>query len=138
MRYGYRFLDHTADAGIEVASPSLEGVYEVAGRALFELMAKPLGEATELRTVTSEGEEPETLLVNFLNDLLLIFEVEGLLFRELKVRSAGEGRLLAEGRCERLDEDRHTVETVVKAATLHNVRVEKEDDVWRARVYLDL
>lgn len=138
MQHGYRFLEHTADVGIEIRSPSLEGVYEIAGGALFDLIAKPQGGERAPRTVTSKGGEPEVLLANFLNDLLLLFEVEGLLFRELRARKMEEGRLVVDALCERLDPQRHKIETVVKAATLHDVLVEKEGDGWRARVFLDL
>lgn len=138
MQGEYRFIEHTADVGIEVYSPTLEGVFETAGAALFDLIAPGAAAPAGGRTVEAEGEEPEVLLVNLLNDLLLLFETEGLLFRSLKTRSLEGGRLVLDARCERLDPDGEGVETVVKAATFHDVILEEQARRWHALVYLDL
>lgn len=138
MQCGYRFLEHTADIGIEVYSARLEGLFEIAGQALFTLIAPRPRRAKIERVVTSEGDEPELLLVNFLNDLLLLFEVEKLLFRKFETRTLEAGCLVVHALCERMDPDGREVETVVKAATHHNVKVRREGSLWRAEVYLDL
>ncbi len=138
MKNGYRFIEHTADVGIAVASPTLEGLYELAGRALFDLIAPKTSRAMVPFVVETEGTEPESLLVNFLNDLILHFEVERLLFRRLKTRSLEGGRLVVDAVCEPMDRSGSSVDTVVKAATHHNLSVRREGDVWRAEVYLDL
>jgi SHS2 domain-containing protein len=138
MEPGYRFLEHTADTGIEVISPTLEGIYEIAGEALFTLIASPTQANLVPFRVESNGEEPEILLVNFLNDLLLHFEVDRLLFRKIKVHSLGNGQLVADASCEPLHPESHRVDTVVKAATYHSVSVERKGGKWHAVVYLDL
>jgi SHS2 domain-containing protein len=138
MQKGYRFIEHTADVGIEISSPTLEGVYERAGRALFELIAPHSAGPDVAFVVESEGADAESLLVNFLNDLLLHFEVEGLLFRRLSARSLEGGRLVMDARCERMDPGGEGVETVVKAATYHDLVVRREGDRWHAVVYLDI
>jgi len=46
--------------------------------------------------------------------------------------------LNAKGTGEPLDATRHHQRADVKAVTLHDFSVEKEDDGWRARVLLDI
>ena len=136
MHFGYTFLDHTADVGIEIRSPTLEGVYEYATEALFALICPVAVELSIARTVETQGDGAQALLVNLLNDLLLHFELDGLLFRKLRVRSISAGSLVADALCEEVDADR--VDTVVKAVTWHDVEVEERSDHWHAVVYLDL
>jgi SHS2 domain-containing protein len=136
MQFGYTFLDHTADVGIEIRSPTLEGVYEYGAEALFALICPVAVELSVARTVETQGESPEALLVNLLNDLLLHFEMDRLLFRKIRVRSISEGCLVADALCEEMDENR--VDTVVKAVTWHDLQLTEEFDHWRAVVYLDL
>jgi SHS2 domain-containing protein len=138
MRNGYRFIEHTADVGIEIFSTTLESVFEQAGQALFELIAPGPAEAVTPFAMETEGEDPESLVVNFLNDLLLHFEVEGLLFRQIKTRRLEAGRLIVDAMCEPLDPGGEGVDTVVKAATHHNLAVRQVKGRWHAVVYLDL
>lgn len=138
MRNGYRFIEHTADVGIEIFSPTLPALFEQGGQALFELIAPGSSMAVTPFVIESDGEDPESLLVNFLNDLLLHFEVEGLLFRRLKTRSLEKGCLVMDALCEPVDPGGAGVETVVKAATHHDIAVKREHDYWHAVVFLDL
>lgn len=134
----YRFIEHTADLGLEVESSTLAGVYETAGRALFDLVAPGAGSAEIPFSVESEGGDRVELLVNFLNDLLFHFEVEGLLFRTFETQRLGGARLVMEARAEPLEGREDRVHTVVKAATHHRAEVERKGKGWRAVVFFDL
>ena len=67
-----------------------------------------------------------------------VLETEEVLFRVINTREYANGRLIVDALCEPLDPDGQQVETVVKAATYHDVLVEDQGDGWRAVVYLDL
>lgn len=138
MDASYRFLKHTADAGVEVVSPTLKGLYEIAGQALFLLIAPESSTPQKLRRIESAGDDPEALLVNFLNDLLLVFELERLLFRKIEIRDLTPDSLCAETVCEELDARGEKVDTVVKAVTWHDLKISQEKGCWRGVFYLDL
>lgn len=138
MKREYRFLEHTADLGIEVTSPTLEGVYELAGQALFDLILPEKSKADQRFQVETEGDDAEALLVNFLNDLLVEFEIKGLLFRTIEVRELDATRLVAEALCEKPDLEKSPPDTVVKAVTWHGLEIEQKGDHWKGVVYLDL
>lgn len=161
----YRLINHTADLGIEVYGKELQELFSNAGFALFDIMTdiSRVKETTE-RVITVEGNDLEQLMVNWLNDLLYLFDVEGLLFKRFEVQEVGnrsqesgvkesasqrletqdsrpaDSRLnlkaLIAGEC--YDPNRHIIETAVKAATYHQIQVVKENSKWRAMIIIDL
>ena len=141
----FRVLEHTADIGFEAFGGSPEEVFANAARALEDLMV-PLEaiEPRESATILAEGRDRESLLVNWLNELLYRFDTEGRLFREFKVTALGERpdcggcslEVLARG--ETFDPLRHPLKVQVKAITYHQILFEKTLEGWHARVYVDI
>ncbi|MBI4297190.1 MAG: archease, partial [Chloroflexi bacterium] len=79
----------------------------------------------------------EGLLVDWLNELLYVFDVEHLLLVRFEVDKLDDNSL--EARCygEKVDLGRHRIKAGVKAATYHMVSVEEREGV-RVRVILDI
>ncbi|MFH1998393.1 MAG: archease [Planctomycetota bacterium] len=138
MQGNYTILEHTADLGIEITSPTLDGLYEIAGQALFDLITPKRSVPRIRHWIKTVGEDRETLLANFMNDMLFQFDLHGMLFRIVKVWSLTSRSLTAETWCEKLDPETDPVERVVKAVTLHNLKVEENAAQWRGVVFLDL
>ncbi|PLX83506.1 MAG: protein archease [Desulfuromonas sp.] len=135
----YRLLEHTADMGIEASAATLEELFVEAARGLTEILfgvieASPFVE----ETVTIGGADREELLVNWLNEILFLFEIRSLVPLDFQVSEVGKDFLKGVVRGTPFDPKEHLVQREVKAATYHQVKVEKRDDLWRARVYLDL
>lgn len=135
----FELLDHTADTGIIVHADSVQSLFETAGEALFHII-------TDLKKVTPRIErrievkpQPlERLMVDWLSDLLYLYDVEHLLFKEFKVESLDEDGLRAKVKGEVYQEGVHIIKTGVKAVTYHQIEVCKENQGWRARVIFDL
>lgn len=131
---GFREVDHTADWALEVWAPTLEGLLEQAARGMYALSRARLAPSPRVRrTFTLPYEDPETLLVDFLNHLLYLGEVEGLGFDTFHLRLEGE-TLHADLEGAPLE----TVDKVIKAATFHNLKVVHEDGRWRTAVVFDV
>jgi SHS2 domain-containing protein len=134
-----RFLDHTADVGIEVTGPSLESVIAGAAMAMTRLMlgdAVPPGE--EERTLEVTGDEPALLLRNVLRELLFLYSAEGFALGGLDLElEDGESGLKARCRAHG-GTPSDPPKTEFKGVTLHGLRAEREDGGWRARVILDV
>ncbi len=131
---GFREIDHTADWALEVWAPTLEGLLEQAARGMYALARTQLApEPRVTRTFTLPFEDPETLLVDFLNELLFLEEVEGLGFDTFHLRLE-DGRLHA--RLEGAPIER--MEKLIKAATFHNLQVQSSPEGWRAQVVFDV
>ncbi len=135
----FELLDHTADIGIIVHAESLQSLFETAGEALFHIITdlKKVRPNIE-RDIEVKAKPLERLMVDWLSDLLYLYDVENLLFKEFKVEIICEGSLKAKVRGEIYQEGVHIIKTGVKAVTYHQIEVCKENSGWRAKVILDL
>jgi len=136
---GHRLLEHTADMGIEASGASLEELFAEAAYGLMEIIAGTQQALNrEERRVTVEGGEAEELLVNWLNEILYLFEIKRFFPVDFEVEEVAWDRLHARVRGEPFDPERHPVEREVKAVTYHQLEVKKIDGFWQARIYVDL
>jgi len=139
MSVGYELVDHTADIGVRVWGPTVEEVFEQAALATFSLVCDPL-DIGELETVevTLEAESMDLLLAAWINELLYVFEARGLVLSQFDLLELGEHSLRARVSGEPLDTSRHIVCGGVKAATLHELSLQRRDDGWEGFVLLDV
>lgn len=135
----FEYFEHTADVGIAAFGSDLKDVFAAAALGLFSLMAD-LGDLRdqECIEVAVEAEDVESLLVAWLNELLFIFDVEHLLLRSFEISVIDDTNLQAHCWGERFDPQRHRLKLGVKAATYHQVRVERIGDGYRAQVVVDV
>ena len=135
----HRLLEHTADMGIEASGETLEELFAQAAYGLLEIIAgTPQALCREEKTVTLTAADTEELLVNWLNEILYLFEIQGFFPCDFEIEEVRGYRLQARVRGEPFDPRRHPVEREVKAVTYHQLRVEKTDELWQARIYVDL
>jgi SHS2 domain-containing protein len=135
----YRFFDHTADLGIEVSGQTPEALFEHAALALFELMVDAAGiQATQCRNMVIEGADRTDLFVNFLREILYLFNGEKCVLTACRVSSIDEGRLTAEIRFGRYDARKHRVKTEIKAVTYHQASLVQTAKGWQGRVVFDV
>jgi SHS2 domain-containing protein len=80
------------------------------------------------------------LLVDWLEELLYRFEINGLLADDCDVAivPGDPVRLNAHVRCERRDETRHPIKVLVKAVTFHGLHVTQTRDGYEATVVFDI
>lgn len=138
MKRGYETFDHTADIGLYAYGKSLEELFAHAGQGFTQIVTeidaiRPLLK----RSISLKSETSEGLLQCFLSELIFLLDTESLLFSRFAVAlSPGEARIEAEG--EPFDASRHPFKTEVKAVTLHQLKIEKEGESYRATVVFDL
>ena len=137
-RGSFQFIDHTADVGILVTAPTLEGLFETSASALAELIASvdSLRFRVERRFHLQE-DEIETLLVSWLQELLYVLDTEGLIFGRFQV-NLNDCLLEAAAWGELLDQNIHAAKTEIKAVTYHQLEVVKANRGWQARVIFDI
>jgi SHS2 domain-containing protein len=141
----FRFLEHTADTALELTASSDAELIAEAARGLaavyVDAAAGAAVESRMRRELSLEAEDGESLLVDFLNELIFLFDAEGFLCAGVEVRSVDLGppaRLDAILTGETFDPARHVSLTEVKAATFHGVEIERRDGQLRTVVVLDL
>jgi SHS2 domain-containing protein len=135
----YEFIEHTADLSFRVYGRTLEELFAHAGEAFFEaLIDLEVVEERVEKTIETEAEALDDLMVNWLGELLYLHDTEGFLFKRFEVESISGNRLKARAAGEVLDLSRHEIKTGVKAVTYHQLYVEKREAGWEAQVILDL
>ena len=135
----FELVDHTGDIGVRVFGETLSQLFEQAAQALTFILTDPETIAPkQTRKLVLEARTDEELLITWLNELVYLFDTEGLLFKTYDVLSIQNHRLNAHAQGEVYDEDRHPIKTPVKAATYHQLKIENRKGVWTAQVIFDL
>jgi SHS2 domain-containing protein len=132
----YEELAHTAEIGLHVKAPTLPALFACAARALFALVGSmPTGEALQSFEVTIESVDVESLLVDWLSELVYLYETSGLVCDTACVLAWSPQRLHArvEGRRATQAPRLH-----VKAVTYHGLSVRESPTGWEATLYLDI
>lgn len=136
----YETFDHGADVGIRGIGPTPEAAFEAAARALFSLMVDvERVEPREAMSIQVEAPDRELLLVEWLNHLLSLAHLKGVVFSRFQVGMNAEGTTLrAQAWGEPLDARRHLIHTEAKAATYTALRVESVQGQWIAQCVVDV
>jgi len=139
----WEHYEHTADIGIRGYGSTLEEAFEAVALALFDVMVDVRKvEPKECREVEVEGEDLMALLYNFLEELLILHDMEGLVFGDVKVEieKGGEGYKLKAKACgEPLDYGKHEPKEEVKAITYHEMEIKQlPDGRWMAQLVPDI
>ncbi|MEM5836564.1 MAG: archease [Candidatus Aenigmatarchaeota archaeon] len=136
----FKFIDiTTADVAFEAYGKDLNELFANSALAMFEVMinTKQIERKVE-RKVEVEGSDLESLMFNWLNELLIFVDSENLAFSEFEVEVDEENfKLKAICRGEVMDRNRHETRTHVKACTYHKMEI-KKNKIWKARVILDI
>ncbi|MBS3908420.1 MAG: archease [Actinobacteria bacterium] len=135
----FEVLEHTADVGLKAHGHTLKEAFENAATGMFSLITdleniKP----SMSREISVEAEDRESMLVEWLNELLYRFEVEYTVFKRFEIVEWDEEhhmRAVAYG--EPLDLGRHQIGTQIKACTYHMLKIEHNED-WSAQVIFDV
>jgi SHS2 domain-containing protein len=136
---GFEVLEHPADIGFRAFGPTLPGLYRAAAIAMLSIAGDPeAAEPREERRLTIESGDRESLMVDWLNEVLYWFDGGLFAFRDFHVDSLSDGRIEAVGVGEPRDPERHRTRLIVKAVTYHQLRIEPRDGGWIAEVYLDI
>ncbi len=85
MKTGYRIIDHTADVGLEVHGRNRDELFRQGAAGLIDLLVdrdELTADATRLLRV--EGADPTDLWINYLREILYLFNGDGFLVREVE------------------------------------------------------
>ena len=126
MEKEFEILDHTADAGIIAYGASMNQAFANAAKGLFSLITE-LDSIEELFQLDIELVAPdrESLLVEWLNELIYLFDAENVVFKRFDITELNDTQLKARSYGEKVDSSKHKLKMGVKAATYHMLKVDK-------------
>lgn len=135
---GYETLEHTADLGLRVWAPDLEGLFAEGARGLVSVMGEAEGPSVHQERIALEAPDLEALYVDWLSEVLFLFEARGVVPRTVEARIS-ERPWRVDGIVEGPDAASFREEgPAVKAVTYHGLSVRRTSAGWEARVYLDV
>ena len=135
----YRIFDHTADLGVEIYGINERELFCNAAFAIFDIMTDVnLVRAKEEKPFFVEGGDLEELLVNFLREILYMYNGEGLLLKEFMISGMNNFHIKGTARGEPFARERHHINIEIKAVTYHQVEIYTTARGWTARVVCDV
>lgn len=140
------FFPHPADIEFEVYGETLEEVFINAAKVVFDTIT-PIKNVKPLisRKIEVKSEDLESLLYDFLENILILHDSENLVFsdieiKELKVENEFFVKAILKG--EEYNPEKHESGTVIKAVTYHEMKIGKKvingKEMWFAHVVLDI
>ena len=139
----YEYLDHTADIKFQAYGKTKEEVFENAALAMFNVIIdteKVSGNTS--REIFLKSPDLESLLVDWLSELLYLFEVDEIVFREFRVEKIKEEKdeysITAQALGKKYDLESLPFETEIKAVTYNQLEIMKTADGWKAQIVVDI
>ena len=129
-----------ADVAFEAESSTVDGLFETCASAITDIMVDPRTLRSEVsREFSFRSPDLDRLLYDFLTELIVVKDVDSLLFRKFEVRVSKDGTSLsAVAKGEPIDRERHRLRNDVKAVTMHLFGVKHEGGRWKTTVVLDI
>jgi SHS2 domain-containing protein len=143
-KVGYRFLDHTADVAVEIRGRNLEEAFEQTAYSLMETITpslKLISPEIE-REIITEAEDKGALLFDFLTEFLYLFDVDDLVFNNIKVQPIRKEQdkyfLKAIVKGEKFDKNKHEPGSEVKAITYSFMNIEEKKNRVKINIVFDI
>ena len=138
-RAGWEHFETEADVGVRAWGTTRAEAFAQAALGVFALIVSPDEvEAREHREVRAQGDSPEWLLANWINECLYVHEIEGFVVHRVEVGACTTALVHATLHGEEMDASRHRFGTIVKAATMHRLVVAEREGRHEVRVIVDV
>jgi len=139
---GFEFLEHTADAYVAAYGRDLAEAFENAAYAMFEVMTDARKVIPSIEDcVEVEAPDDCALFYNWLEALLVKFDVDGMMFSKFKVnvdKTTKSLSLTARIWGEKFDPTRHVQKVGVKAVTYHRMEIVRKPEHVTLKFILDI
>lgn len=131
---GFEELEHTADWAMRVWAPEPAALFTECVRGMYALSGIEIGAGQRVqRQIALNAEDRETLLVDFLSEILFLAEDEGLAFDELEVQISEQG-LTANVQGAAVA----AIRKEIKAVTYHGMAIEQDGAEYSVQVVFDV
>lgn len=133
----FEIIDHTADIGVIAYGKTLGKLFENAAFGMFSLIT-PIEKVKEktVISIAADAADHEELLINFLNELQYYYSVKKMFFKRFEVLTLTKTHLDANISGEKISG--HEIAHDIKAATYHNLKIEKTADGFQTQIIFDV
>ncbi len=138
MDKNYELIEHTADVGIRVKADDLKGLFKNTALAMFDIVAEKHSVTPDTKELKIEQNAVslDELFINWLNELLSLSSAKELIFSDFKISEIDEKHLKSVVIAS--SNKNYKVNVEIKAATYHQLKIEKTAKGWQAEVIFDV
>jgi SHS2 domain-containing protein len=135
----FELLEHPADIGFRAFGASIEELFANCARALvFIILDASNIHSAQRVPFSADGSDYESLLVNWLNEVLYHVDGKRVVFGQFDISRLTETCIECIATGEPRDPSKHPPRLVVKAVTYHQLKVQQTENGWIAEVYVDV
>lgn len=135
----YEVFEHTADIGLHAYGSTLSDLFIHAAQGMESLMiALEQLRPQVSREIAVEGHDEVSLLIAWLNELIVLFDTEYLLFSQFEIDVISMTQLKGRAFGEPYDLQRHDLSSAIKAVTWHEASVTVTSEGYKARIIFDI
>jgi SHS2 domain-containing protein len=139
MSKKYELIDHTADFGIRVFGFNSRELFSNAAWALFDRLTEMEAiSGNDSCKITVFGDDWPDLMVNWLREVLYLWNGKERLVKSVEILSLSEKKLSAKIYFDAYTPNRHIIKTEIKAVTYHQVYVKSGPFGWEAGIIFDI
>ncbi len=138
----YAFIDIVrADAAFDAFGKDYSALFANSGEALSSVMVdlKTLS-SIKKHTFSLQNKNIQSLLYDFLEEIIFVKDAEQLLFNKFKVTVAKKKVYELHAECvgDKINTKKQKLGVDVKAITLHDFKISKTKDGYKARIVVDV
>lgn len=138
----YKFLDHTADIGIEVIAPDLKQAFIEAIFGLLELIFNKSFKEFDIKNgfeiLEIESNDLESLFVDTLNEILFLIDSRKIIPLKPEIIVMSNNTLKLKYNPMSFDYSKFPVQLYVKAVTYHQLEINQSNELTTIKFYLDI
>jgi SHS2 domain-containing protein len=135
----FELLEHPADLGFRAYGASLEKLFANCAQALVYIILDASNiQSVQQVSLSAEGGDYESLLVNWLNEVLYYVDGKRIALRTFDISQLSDTHIECIATGEARDPQRHPPKLAVKAVTYHQLKVQRTENGWIGEVYVDV
>jgi SHS2 domain-containing protein len=136
----YRITKHQSELAVRVAGNSQADLFANSALTLFDVMVTDVQkiECKESIPLEVEGTDRDDLMVNWVRELLYLYQGSGYLLKEFLIREVKDTLVKADVRGEKIDPDRHEIQQEIAAVASHKSRMQKTGNQWTAHLIFEI
>ena len=135
----YRLTTRQSELAVKVTGSSQADLFANSAFALFDVMADVEKiEIKERLPLEVEGADRDDLMVNWMRELLYLYQGSGYLLKEFVIREVKDTSVKAEVCGEKIDPDRHEIKQEIAAVAYNQSRMTKTGNQWTAQLIFEV
>jgi SHS2 domain-containing protein len=134
----YRVTKRQSELAVRVTGNSQAELFANSAFALFDVMSDFETIAVQERLpLEVEGTDRDDLMINWMRELLYLYQGSGYLLKEFKIHEVKDTIVKAEVCGEKINPDRHEIKQEIAAVAYQHGRMEKTGNQWIAQLVFE-